>query len=109
VSVPCKEGSPAGEAGELIKDESSFIIYPNPNDGTFTISVDMTASNIDPMQIFNVKIFNELGQLVYSDDIFPDFNIISKTISVSNQPNGIYIIKLFNNGIENYKKLIIEN
>ncbi len=74
-----------------LESENSAIenmkIYPNPNNGIFNLS-----SNVE-FNRFMVEIYNPLGQLVFKNDT--KSNEVS--IDISNQSNGIYIIKVINN------------
>jgi hypothetical protein len=71
-------------------------IYPNPNQGNFTIS-----SEVD----MNVSIVNALGQLVYNTQVSKDQQ---KDLTLSGLPNGIYFIVAGNNGAKVCKKIVIE-
>jgi len=67
------------------KNNTSIIIYPNPSQGVFNLS--STA---------NIEVYNVVGALLLQTNK-------TKTIDLSNEPNGIYFIKL--NGVLT-KKLI---
>lgn len=83
VSVPCKEGLPAGEAGEMIENEIN--IYPNPATKYITIETN----NNEPKSVI---LYDALGKVV--DDISTNENSI--IIDVKNLPAGIYIVKIKN-------------
>ena len=61
-------------------------VYPNPNDGLFTINSTQTFNNAV------VEIYSALGQLVYSAVHSGD----KITINLNEQPTGIYILKVNN-------------
>src|SRR3989304_4123078 len=71
-------------------------VYPNPSNGKFTLSSEITKGEIS---VYNVE-----GEKVYSSTIQPSNH---STIDLSSHPNGIYFINIkTENGIAN-KKLII--
>lgn len=66
---------------------SEFVVYPNPNNGEFTIS--LTGSEKNP----SVEIYNTIGKLVYQDVLTAE-----KTTFNTNLAAGIYFINLIDNG-----------
>ena len=66
---------------------SEFVVYPNPNDGDFTISV--TGLNKTPA----VEIYNTIGKLVYKDVLTAEKNTF-----ITNLAAGIYFINIIENG-----------
>ena len=73
----------------------NFNIYPNPNNGTFTIDTETE---------LNVTIVDVLGKTVYSSKLTNGKN----QINLTNLVNGIYIVKAENNGKINTIRLIKE-
>ncbi|MBE0646459.1 MAG: T9SS type A sorting domain-containing protein [Bacteroidales bacterium] len=63
------------------------VLMPNPNNGTFILRMAAAEEN----QV-NLKIFNTLGTLVYSEDAVSVHNKLDKNISIRNVPNGIYVM-----------------
>ncbi|MFZ1635744.1 MAG: T9SS type A sorting domain-containing protein, partial [Chitinophagales bacterium] len=94
VSVPCREG-------EHFDDEfnTTFSIYPNPNNGTFTISVSPSETNNLEMEIFNT-----LGEIIYSSKVESS----EQTIYLKNTPSGIYFVRIFDGINYTEQMLIIE-
>jgi hypothetical protein len=73
--------------------DSKFSIYPNPSKGVFNID-GLTKS-------FTVNIFNVYGKLL-------SIEISNAKVNLSNQPNGIYLIKILDsNGNFSSKKIIL--
>ncbi|MEO8760214.1 MAG: T9SS type A sorting domain-containing protein [Bacteroidia bacterium] len=74
---------------------SKIVIYPNPNNGNFTIETSSSEKQI--LQINDIA-----GKLVLKQ------NITSKiSIDASSLPNGVYTITIIANGAVSNKRLII--
>ncbi|NLO69949.1 MAG: T9SS type A sorting domain-containing protein [Porphyromonadaceae bacterium] len=73
----------------------SLNIYPNPNNGIFSIQHEGSAEQI--------KVFNTLGEQAYSL-VFPDVN---EKINISNQPGGIYFVNIHTRAGVLTKKIIL--
>jgi hypothetical protein len=79
----------------------AFKVYPNPTTGITNLKLEMdNASDV------NVAVFNILGKLLQS---FNYTNVTNRThsIDLSNQPNGIYFVRLTTNGQTETKKVIV--
>ncbi len=77
---------------DLVADE--IRIYPNPSNGILQIDTEL---NIDSYQLYGLN-----GQRVQAG------KLNSKTLQLDAQP-GMYVLKLFGpNGLEGYKKIIID-
>lgn len=73
-----------------------LTIYPNPNNGDFTIAVSGLTEKL------SVEIFNGIGQLVYKEAVVSEKQAIS-----TNLADGVYLIKLMDsNKVLSTKKLI---
>ena len=77
-------------------EKAKVQIYPNPNDGNFSIYLPAQK------EIENLKVFDLLGNL-----IFEDFTGEHK-INLTNLPKGVYALKV-KSGNEMYHKKIIIN
>lgn len=77
--------------------DNSILIFPNPNNGRFTIKGDVDQS---------IEIINKIGQVVLSHR-FPGSNN-QNIIDMRNQPNGIYFVKIVSNRNTIIKKIILD-
>ena len=79
----------------------AFEIYPNPTTGITNLKLEMDNAND-----VNVAVFNILGKLLQSSNYT---NVTNRThsIDLSNQPNGIYFVRLTTNGQTKTKKVIV--
>lgn len=87
---------------EAVNNPYGLLIYPNPNDGNFTISF-----NSSERANYKVEIVNSLGQLIFKEEL-KDFNgHYSKKMSVVEYGQGIYTISLTNSRNETVKKVVV--
>ena len=75
-------------------EQFNFNIYPNPSDGVFMIESDAP--------IFIIKVYNQLGMLVYRGLTENG----KHNIDLSNQANGIYFVEVQNKNSLKTQKLI---
>lgn len=72
-------------------------VYPNPNNGTFTVRVSATGN-------YHIQIDDVLGRNVYATDIV---NNSQTNINLGNSPPGNYFVEIACNGVLYHKKLTI--
>nr|NQU90885.1 PKD domain-containing protein [Bacteroidota bacterium] len=77
-----------------------FNAYPNPTNGILNLSIASTASG--PIQ---VEILNMLGSVVYQTETFENSHI---TLDVSDQPDGVYFIRVYSDEGSSMEKLVIQ-
>ena len=80
------DGIPTVSSGQSAVGSPQIKIYPNPNDGVFTIQM---LDNSNPSSAFDLEIFNALGKLVFSDAYATGTPGIK-----TNLPPGIYFAKV---------------
>lgn len=83
----------------------SLNIFPNPNNGTFSISLrDLNVSNC------NVTVFDELGQVVFEQEISSggQGGWINESFDLTSLSNGVYSVKVDIDGKQAIRKLIIQ-
>lgn len=87
---------------EIIAQEQAFNIFPNPNNGRFTLTFN------EDMEDVQIEIFNHLGQQIYllsSQDLIKG---ASMDIQLKEVSNGVYLMKLSNEETNIQSKFIIE-
>jgi hypothetical protein len=85
-------------------------LYPNPNDGQFTIVISHPA--IAAGSQTSIEIYNVLGGKIYSSsllhpDSYRDPNG-ALTIDLGTIPGGVYFLKIYNENFTINKKFVVE-
>jgi Secretion system C-terminal sorting domain len=81
-------------------------VYPNPSEGTFTISINLPKNP----SLFTLGISNALGELIYEERLSDASAIFQKEIQLKNQPPGIYLLRCTAKDFQFVKKInIIDN
>jgi Secretion system C-terminal sorting domain/SprB repeat len=79
-----------------------FSIYPNPNDGNFTVSFNAAVRSS-----YKLELYNALGQIIYRDDVTDFSGVYTKKLSVTEYGKGVYTITLTNAKNETVKRIIV--
>ena len=88
--------------GVDINNQGSISLYPNPNDGRFTLKLESISN-----EYVDIMIYSPIGKLVYNkSDVLPGENYRS-LIDLDVLP-GIYTIKIEGNTTNITKKIIIK-
>jgi subtilisin family serine protease len=66
---------------------NNFIMYPNPSTGTVLISYTST----EPL---NLRIFNVIGQEVYTTVFLPSANLLTRTLQLDHLAAGYYFFRV---------------
>ena len=68
--------------------ESGIILYPNPNNGKFTINFTGNTTQI------NIRIVNALGSSIFAENNIKMNGKYSHEVDLSSLPSGIYFLKI---------------
>ncbi|PCJ84250.1 MAG: hypothetical protein COA57_09615 [Flavobacteriales bacterium] len=94
---------------EFTVHSSLFTVYPNPNEGVFTLKMENGKRKIENVEL---RVLNLLGEVVHqpsTQDISGQANHQSSIeIDLSGQPSGIYYLQIITNGGIAVKKVVIE-
>ena len=78
-----------------VADMSSLMydisLFPNPNDGNFTISGDLQGLG---NEVLSVAVINPLGQVVYTKDATLVAGALNEKINTGNLRSGIYMLQI---------------
>jgi chitodextrinase len=97
VSNPPDVKSGLPDDGDPELNEERLTVFPNPNNGRFTIKVE----GMD--QDTRIVIYNLLGAIVHQDIIGTE-----KTIEIANVQRGIYFLKTLNTHALLFQKILIQ-
>jgi len=79
-----------------------FSLYPNPNNGEFTVSLRTASENV------GIEVFDIRGRAVYTQLFKNVGGVLNQSINLSSVQSGMYLVKV-SSGIQTAtKKIIIE-
>ncbi|MDI1318373.1 reprolysin-like metallopeptidase [Flavobacterium sp.] len=81
---------------------NNFVLYPNPNNGTFTIHF-----NADDSSPVDVEVFDLRGRVVYSKR-YANQSLFNETINLDAIQSAIYLLKVKNGNQSVTKKIVID-
>lgn len=81
--------------------ENSLVVFPNPNNGTFT-----TTFNTQQNDNYSVIVSNALGQVVYQEKLNNFTGTYTKGIDISSFGKGVYMLSIAGSKNKTIKKLI---
>ncbi len=90
------------EAGMGVSDSkiiNNLSIFPNPSNGSFQVST----GDVEFSSNSNAQIFNASGKLVFNSSMYNS----TTEMNLSNQPAGIYFVKVYNGSTIQSGKVII--
>jgi len=82
-----------------ITDTTNLDIYPNPNNGIFTLSFN------DCIKLCEFRIYDALGKIIYHSTMRNDNQVF---IDISNCAKGVYLVRASNETINKTKRIIIK-
>jgi N-acetylneuraminic acid mutarotase len=88
---------------DIIADALTISIYPNPNNGVFSVICNSEQNEESPPII---EIYNMVGLKVFTGTLSSKGE---NTIKMSNQPSGIYTVSIHRDNLIINKKLLITN
>lgn len=83
----------------------SLAIFPNPNEGEFTISFDSPSDTNDDVK---VSVYDISGRLVYNNSFLNNSLQFYETIKLNNVSAGVYIAHISKGGSSTTHKIVIK-
>ncbi|MGC9331017.1 MAG: PKD domain-containing protein, partial [Bacteroidales bacterium] len=93
--------APVGIQQNNVADNDFLNIYPNPNNGSFTMEIENNDKEKLMLQIMNIT-----GQIIYTKELGNKSNILHK-IDLSHYSKGIFLVKVHHENKYEIKKVII--
>jgi len=72
-----------------------YSIYPNPTSGSFNIEFETESA-------INIEIMDYMGKIILKEKVTGD----RITLDISNQPSGVYLVKIISNGNIKVERII---
>lgn len=88
-----------------VNDESSlsnFVIYPNPNKGTFNVVVNNSNSEDVKISVFDIR-----GRRIF-DNVYESSPSFNQTVNLDNAQSGMYLVTVENGTQKITKRIIID-
>lgn len=97
-----------GETKELAKrptdmDITELNFYPNPSNGMFRLSFTATENTS-----LNIRIVDATGKQVFTDLLDNFTGEYNRSIDISDNPQGLYLLQLIQDDMQYVKKIIIQ-
>ena len=80
----------------------SFVIFPNPNNGEFTIKLNSNSGND-----INVDVFDIRGRKIFNNT-FTNTGDFTETVSLNSVQAGMYLVTVNDGNKEVTKRIIVE-
>jgi hypothetical protein len=88
---PCSSNNEG--VNNVISSKSSVVLFPNPNNGQFTLEVKREVPIAIGIRTKSaVEVYNMLGQIIYSTSL--SINNSTFNINLGSQPNGVYLYRV---------------
>ncbi len=80
----------------------NFVLYPNPNNGSFNISFNSNDSNDIKISIFDIQ-----GRTIFNK-IFQNSEKFNQDLKIDNIQKGIYLVTVLKGNYKSVKRVVLE-
>jgi hypothetical protein len=80
----------------------NLSVYPNPNNGTFTIGFNSRSGEDISIEVFDIR-----GRAIYTKT-FNSTNRFNEVIQLSSAQSGVYLLNISDGSYKTTKKIIVE-
>lgn len=80
----------------------NFSLYPNPNDGTFTVKFNSNTGND-----INVAVYDMRGRSIFNN-VYQNNGVFEQTLQLDNVQSGIYLVNIQDGDKKIVKKIVVE-
>lgn len=92
-----------GKAKSLEQQDKEVAIYPNPNNGVFTISF----ANLEARQV-ELRIINVIGNEIYHEVLNRTDMQATKTIDLTRLAKGLYYVKIETDSYSSVRRVVVK-
>jgi PKD repeat protein/photosystem II stability/assembly factor-like uncharacterized protein len=78
-----------------------ILLFPNPGNGIVSLTSTGQTGNL------TLKAYNDQGRMVLQQELL-SASALNTTIDLSDQPKGIYLIRIEGNGVDQTNKLVVQ-
>ncbi|WP_052461142.1 zinc-dependent metalloprotease [Psychroserpens mesophilus] len=96
----CIEG--ALSVSEQSINLSDFVIYPNPNEGTFNVVIKNSNSEDVKISVYDIR-----GRRIF-DNMYAGSPSFNQTVSLDNAQSGVYLVTVENGTSKVTKRIVID-
>lgn len=104
-SIAAESGNPLTGTNEIETDRSSFLVYPNPNNGSFTVDLSSWRDEVY-LGKYKLTVCDNIGRKVWSTSISGNEKF---SIKLPNIVPGVYSVNVVYNGATRSQQTIIVN
>ena len=79
-----------------------FVLYPNPNNGTFTLQMDNSNGEAVAVSVYDMR-----GRVLF-DTTYNTVGMMNETIQLQNVQTGVYLVSVKSGNRKEVKRIIIE-
>ena len=80
----------------------NFVLYPNPNKGSFNVKFDSASGND-----VNISIFDIRGRVIFGKT-FQNSGTFDQNLNIENVQSGVYLLTVTDGGIKQTRKIVVE-
>ena len=80
----------------------NFVLYPNPNKGSFNVKFDSASGND-----VNISIFDIRGRAIFGKT-FQNSGTFDQNLNIENVQSGVYLLTVTDGEIKQTKKIVVE-
>jgi hypothetical protein len=85
--------------------DEKLLLYPNPNDGTFTLKVAPSFA----AQIISIEVIDKAGRIIHTEDVPDPTSLKDMRICLKDLETGIYLLKVHAGKEFHTRKFVIQN